>query len=257
MLACLSPSCSSQSPSSWPAWSQNLFPRGCSPELRALQGRLQVLQRTHTHAKASSHSQKPSPLFPSHRASLISGIKINPWQACQPDRHWCYPCSGTQGPTTHPRLKPEISGKKVSSQHRSSALPAPSICSMHMFELHLPPGREGSVGGHHGPAGDTGPLQSGQYASLQQHGGSPAHGCQVAPMHTLSTTPSIHQVTGNGHCCGIEWGTLLNSWGGRSFQKVLCSAQAMVPEHPDWGGLHHPLWKEGPYLPPSPHHHQM
>lgn len=59
------------------------------------------------------------------------------------------------------------------------------------------------MGGHCGPAGDTGPLQSGQYAGLQQHGGSPGCGCQVAPLHSLSTIPSIHLVTVNGHCCRI------------------------------------------------------
>lgn len=50
---------------------------------------------------------------------------------------------------------------------------------------------------------------------------------------------------------------LAQQWWVRSFPKVLSSAQATVPEHSGWGRLHHPLWKEGPYLTPSPHHHQM
>lgn len=54
------------------------LPRGCPPELRALQGRLQVLQRTHAHAKASSCSHKSPSLSPSCRTSLATGIKINP-----------------------------------------------------------------------------------------------------------------------------------------------------------------------------------
>lgn len=75
---------------------------------------------------------------------------------------------------------------------------------METFEHHLPPSREGSAGSDHGPAGDPGPLQSRQHTGLQQHGGSPGRGCQEALLHTLSTIPNIHLVTGNGHCCRIR-----------------------------------------------------
>ena len=121
----------------------------------------------------------------------------------------CYPCSGPQGPTTHPRLKPAISGKKVSSQLRSSALPArpQPLSTRETFEHHLPPSREGSAGSHHHPAGDTGPLQSRQYAGLQQHGGSPGHGTAAHPQHHPKHSPGHREQA----LLQDRAGTLLNS----------------------------------------------
>lgn len=201
------------------------------------------MQRMHAHAKASSGSHKSSP---------VSQPQDKPhyWDQDKPDRQTPVPFL-PRPPGTHNPLQ----GQNQHSRGRRSPhnlghqrfppLQPPS--TMETFEHHLPPSREGSTGGHRSLAGDMGSLQSGQYASLQQHGGSAGH---RVPGGTI---PSIRLVT------DAELGRCLpQQWAGRIFQKVISSVQAMLPEHLGRGGrLHHPLWKEGPYLHPSPHHHQM